>query len=129
MDDPAIETHLPKTGAEALVDLAYRGHADLKALARLTRLLDGGRARGVVHVAVLLTPEEVDAVRTAAKGKRAPGLASAAKRHDSLMRFRTYRAGARPRTRRTAAQSTGGRELGSTSTTGRRRPLGSGSAS
>ena len=96
VSEKTFRVELPKTGAEALVKLAYRNSRNNQALARLTTLLDGERPGRVVVVEVELTSTEIAAVRRAAAGERAPGLGTAAKKaHDALTHFDTYRSGAK----------------------------------
>ena len=114
MSEPEFEqeVRLPKTGAEALVDLAYQDKRDRKALSRLTMLLDDSDERGVKVISVRLTDAQVLAVREAAKGYRAAGIATTARKvHEALKSFDNYRPGATPRATRGAGQSTGGPQL------------------
>jgi hypothetical protein len=83
-----MRVELPKTAAEAIVQLAYRGTADRTALGRIAPALAGRRSKHAVYVELELAPDQLTTLRAIAEGGGPVGLAALGKNcHDALQQL------------------------------------------
>jgi hypothetical protein len=77
---------LPKTGAQAVVSLAYRGKAELVSLRRVGDALTRPSPKRATSIEVALTDEQLFVLEQASRGRRAAGIVSVARILDRALR-------------------------------------------